>query len=141
MGGFSQDELAKVIDHVFKTATYTQHTNLYLALTQSTIDDADTGSTLPSECSGGSYARIVCNTWDAASAGSPANRSTENTQTESFAQATANWGTATDFAVVTHSSTGKVVCFGKLTAAKKITTNDTASFATGAIDIKITGTA
>lgn len=141
MGGFSQAELAKIIDHVFKTATYTQHTNLYLALTGSTIDDADTGTTIPNEFSGGSYARIICNTWDAASAGTPANRSTENTQTESFAQATATWGTATDFAVVTHSSTGQIVCFGKLTTSKNITTDDTASFATGAIDIKITGTA
>lgn len=141
MGGFSQAELAKVIDHVFKTAAYTQHTNLYLALTKSTIDDADTGTTIPSEISGGSYARIICNTWDAASGGSPANRSTENTQVETFAQATAVWGTVTDFAVLTHSSTGKIVCFGKLSVAKKIVTNDTAKFATGDIDIKITGTA
>ena len=141
MGGFSQDELALTIDHIFKTAAYTQHTNLYLALAKSTIDDGDNGTTIPTELSGSGYARIVCNTWDAASAGTPANRSTENTQTESFAQATGNQGTATDFAVVTHSSTGKIVCFGKLDTAKKITTNDTASFATGAIDIKITGTA
>jgi len=132
MGSFSDYMEIKVLDHVFKTATYTQPANLYVALLKSTPDDADTGSTLPGEVSGGSYARKGCNTWDAGAGGA-----TENTGAITFAQATADWGVVTHFAVVTHSSTGQVVGWGALNTTKNVQSGDTAQFAAGELDIEL----
>jgi hypothetical protein len=134
MGSFSDYAEGKILDHVFKTGAYTPATNLYIALAKSTIADDDTGSTIPTEVSGGAYARKKCNTWDAASGAG----ATENSQAVTYVEATANWGTVTDFAIVDHSSTGNLIAYGKLTIAKKITTGDTAKFATGDIDITLT---
>ena len=120
----------EILDHILKVGTWNSPTNIYLALTQSTIEEDDTGSTLPSEVSGGSYARPTLNTWTAAASGS-----STNSIAKTFAQATAVWGTVTDFCLVTHSTTGQVLYKGKLTTSKKIATNDQAKFATN--DIKI----
>lgn len=118
------------LDHILKTSALGVPTNLYVALCKSTIADDDTGSTLPSEATGGAYARKTCNTWDAAAAGA-----SENSQPITFVTATAVWGTVTDWALLDHSTTGKLLYYGKLTTSKKIATDDTAKFATGDIDI------
>jgi hypothetical protein len=133
MGSFSDNLEDKLIDHVFKTAPYSVPTNIYIALCTSTVLDSSTGGSLPGEVSGGAYVRLVCNTWDAASGGA-----TENTQVESFAQATADWGTITDFALLDHSSTGNVLGYGKLGTSKFVNSGDTAKFATGDIDVTLT---
>jgi len=132
MGSFSDYLENKLLDHVFKTAEYSQPTNLYIALCKSTIDDADTGSTLPGEVSGGSYARKKCNTWDAAAGGA-----VENTGAITFAQATADWGVVTDFAIVDKTTGGNVIGYGKLNTTKNIQSGDTASFAAGALDVTL----
>jgi len=132
MGSFSDYLENELLDHVFKVGSWSSPTNIYIALCKSTIEDNDTGSTLPTEVSGGAYARQLCNTWDAAAAGA-----TSNSQAETYTEATTNWGTVTDFALVTHSSTGQVLGYGKLTTAKKIGTGDTAKFATGDIDVSL----
>jgi hypothetical protein len=120
----------ELLDHVFLTGSYSQPSNIYIALTKSTIDDTHTGSTLPSEVSGGAYARKSCGTWDTASAGS-----TKNGVAITFVQATAQWGTVTDFGIVDASAAGNLLAYAKLTTAKSIATGDTAKFATG--DLKI----
>jgi len=132
MGSFSDYLENELLDHVFKTGAYTQPTNLYIALCKSTIADDDTGTTLPSEVSGGAYVRKKCNTWDLAAAGA-----TENSQVVTFVEATANWGTVTDFAICDKTTLGNVIGYGKLTTAKKIGTGDTAKFATGDIDVTL----
>ena len=133
MGSFSDYLENELLDHVFKTGSYSVPTNLYVALCKSTIEDDDTGSTLPSEVSGGSYVRKGCNTWDAAAAGA-----TENSQTVTFAQATADWGVVTDFAVCDKTTAGNMLAYGKLNTTKNIQSGDTGSFATGDIDITLT---
>lgn len=121
----------ELLDHIFLTGSYGQPSNIYVALCKSTIQDDDTGSTLPSEASGGSYARKSCATWDTASAGS-----TKNGVAVTFAQATADWGTVTDFAIVDAITGGNMLAYGKLGASKSISSGDTAKFATA--DLKIT---
>ena len=133
MGSFSNHWEDEVLDHVFKTSSYTAPTNIYVALCKSTVEDDDTGSTLPTEASGTGYARVTCNTWDVSSAGA-----TENTGAIEFAQATADWGVVTDFALCDHSTTGNLLAYGKLTTSKNIQSGDTASFAAGAIDVTLT---
>jgi len=122
----------ELLDHIFLVGAFSVPSNIYIALTKSTIDDADTGSTLPSEVSGGAYARKVCGTWDTASAGS-----TKNGVAITFAQATASWGTITDFAVCDAITAGNVLAYAKLTTPKSVATGDTAKFATGDLKCSI----
>jgi hypothetical protein len=133
MGSFSDYLENELLDHAFKTGAYTPATHLYIALSKSTLDDTVTG-TIAGELSGGAYARTVCDTWDAASAGA-----TENTQVVTFAQATADWGTVTNFAIIDAitAGTGNVLAYGALTAAKLVESGDTLKFATGDIDITL----
>ena len=133
--GFGVPFANLIIDHIFGGAAYTQEANLYVALSKSTIDSADTGSTIPGEIATGSYARKGCNTWDAAAAGA-----TENTQPVTFAQATADWGVITDFAVCSHSTTGDMIIFGKLNTTKNVQSGDTPRFATGDLDFTLANT-
>ena len=132
MGSFSDYLENELLDHVFKTGAYVQETNLYVALLTSTPDDADTGITLPGELSGGGYVRIKCNTWDLAAAGA-----TENSQTVTFAQATADQGTVTHFAICNATTNGACIGWGALSASRVISSGDTASFATGDLDVTL----
>jgi len=122
----------ELLDHIFLVGAFSAPTTIYIALTKSTIDDADTGSTLPSEVSGGAYARKSCATWDTASVGS-----TKNGVAITFAQATAPWGTITDFAVCDAITVGNVLAYAKLTTPKSVATGDTAKFATGDLKCSI----
>jgi hypothetical protein len=109
-------------------------TNLYVALSKSTLADTATGTTLPGEVTGGGYVRKKCNTWDASSA---TGGDTENTQVVTFATATASWGTVKTYAVCDKTTKGNVLVWGSLSASKTIGTGDTAKFATGAIDVTL----
>lgn len=128
MGSFSDYLENKLLDHVFKNTAYTQPTNLYVALFTSAPSDAGGGT----EVSGGAYARVNCNAWDAAASGA-----LDNTSAITFAQATAAWGTVTHFAVIDATSAGNYIVWGTLTASKSIATGDTAQFAAGELDITL----
>ena len=128
MAGSLSDYLEdKLLDHVLKNTSYDQPTNLYVALWIGDPTDIGTGG---AEVSGGSYARVQCNTWDGA-----ASRATANTGAIEFAEATADWGTVTHFAIWDDISAGNMIAHGSLTASKAIGTGDNASFAIGDIDI------
>lgn len=131
MAGFSDATELDILDHIFLTASYSVPSNIYIALCKSTVEDDDTGGTLPSEVSGGSYARKSCASWDTAAAGS-----TKNGVPITFVQATADWGTVTDFAVCDAITGGTLLAYAKLTAPKSVSTGDTAKFSTG--DLKVT---
>lgn len=129
MGSFSNYLENKILDHVFKTASFTVPTNIYIAL--STADPTESGGSI-AEPSGNAYARTACNAWDAAVSGAIA-----NTNTVTFPEATGSWGTITHFALYDASSNGNMLAFGALSQSKAITTGDTAQFAAGAIDITL----
>jgi len=132
MASFSNYMENKVIGLVFKQNTYASPTNLYIALSKSTLSDASTGTTMAGEIATGSYARKKCNTWDAVSGGA-----TENSQPVTFAQATAAWGVLKYFAVCDKTTKGNMIGWGPLTATKNIASGDTFKFATGDIDITL----
>jgi len=73
-GSFSDHWENEILDHVFKTGSYTAPGHIYIALCTSTVLDSSTGGSLPGEVSNKAYARVTCDTWDVASAGA-----TENT--------------------------------------------------------------
>jgi hypothetical protein len=132
MGSFSDYLELEILDHVFKVGTFTQPTNIYVALLKSTADDTSTGSSLPGEVSGGSYARKTCNTWTTAASGA-----NSNNIAITFAQATADWGTVTHFALMDGLTTGNQLAWGALSVSKNIQSGDTAKFATNDLDITL----
>lgn len=130
MGSFSDFLENELLDHIMLVGAYSVPSFIYIALCKSTVEDDDTGATLPTECSGGAYARKSCATWDAASAGS-----THNTGPITFVQASAAWGTVTDFAICDHLTTGNLLAYGKLTTSKSVDSGDIPKFAS--TDLKI----
>ena len=121
-----------ILDHVFKVSSLAQPSHIYVALTKSTIEDADTGQTLPSEISGGNYARKLCDTWDVASSGQ-----TANTGAITFNQATANWGAITDMALCDAVTGGNVLVYGKMNSPRTVNSGDTLAFLAGTVIAKL----
>ncbi len=130
-GGMVDYLAGSILDHIFKTAVYTAADTLYVGLSDATIDDDTTGSDV-SEPSGGAYARVACNTWDAAASGA-----TENTAAITFAKATASWGTITDFFIADHLTTGNLLFYEVADASKAVGENDTVQFDAGSFDITL----
>lgn len=129
MGSFSNYLENKLLDHVFKTASYTVPTNIYIAL--STADPTDSGGSI-AEPVGNNYARTVMNSWDAASGGAIA-----NTSQITFPTASGSWGTISHFAIFDASSAGNMLAHGSLTVSKAVTSGDTPRFNAGEIDITL----
>ena len=127
MGSLSDYAELKLLDHVFKVASYTPPTNIYVAL--STADPLDTGAGI-AEPGAGSYARKVFNTWNIAAA-----RSTSNNGQIEFVEATGSWGTITHWALFDALSAGNMLTHGSFTASKVIDTGDTARIKDTELDI------
>ena len=70
-GGVSDYLANKLLDHVFKTASYSQPTNIYVALATATISDATTGTTITEP--GENYERKQHEVYDAPAAGASEN--------------------------------------------------------------------
>ena len=123
----------KLLDHVFRTTEYTVETNLYVGLF--TTSPTDTGAA-GTECTGGAYAREVCNGWDGAAAGA-----SQNTAAITFTTATASWGTVTHFLLLNHVSdvpgATNVLLWATVSPNKTIGIDDVAEYAIGALDITL----
>lgn len=123
----------KMIDHLFRTATFGKPAAAYFALYTSDPTDADGGT----EVSGGSYARVAVAQADAqwnAPVGNDGH--TDNVNAITFPAPTANWGTVTHWAFHDAVSAGNMLIYGALTTSKTINNGDAApSFAAGALDI------
>lgn len=130
MGSLSNYLELKFLDHVLKTASFTVPSNIYVAL--STADPGESGSGL-AEPSGNSYARTVCNTWDAA-----ASRTTSNTGAITFPAASGSWGTITHWALMDASTGGNMLAHGALTTSNAVVSGNVVTFAAGAIDVTAT---
>jgi len=125
----------KIIDHIFRTASFTKPTTLYVGLlTAATAPDAGTVT----EVSGGSYARVAVNpldaNWAAPSAG---NGTTSNVAAITFPAATADWGLVTNFGIFDASTAGNLLIHGVVSPTRNITNGSTPSFAAGALTIQI----
>lgn len=113
---------------------YTAPATLYFGLATGVAADG----TVTGEPSGGSYARKDItndtNLWNSA-----ANGALDNKAAITFAKATALWGTLDTFFIANHASNGgsAIIAYGTLNVEKTITTDDTASFAAGDLDISI----
>ena len=119
----------KLIDHIFRTSSFTKPTSLYVGLLTG-ITDAEAGTI--TEVSGGSYARVVRNPLDANWNASTTSGTTANTASLQFPSATADWGTCTHFGIWDAATGGNLLIYAPLTVARTITNGTTPSFGAGA---------
>ena len=135
MGSFSDYLELEILDHILGGGDYTRPATVWIGLWTSALSDTSTGSSA-GEVSGGAYARVsVTNNltnWPAASSGAKANGTAIT-----FTQATASWGTVTDFAILDASTAGNILGWGTLTQSKAIGDGDTAAFAIGDLDVTL----
>ena len=121
----------KLLDHVLKNSAYTRPAALFIALATATIVDTDRGATI-SEMSGGSYARVSCDSWTAASG-----RATNNSAKLSFPTPSADWGLGLNFAILDTSvlSTGNIIAYGEIGPPNLIDDTDSVDIEVGQLDV------
>lgn len=128
-----------LLDAVLGGQSFPVPTDVYLALfTTGTLDDDSTGSVPGAdEVAGGSYARLTITNnlanFPAATGSGPATK--QNGATFTFPEATADWGTVTQWALVDAATGGNILYFGSFDVPKAILTGDTASFPAGNLTI------
>ena len=119
--------------HIFRTATFTKPTTLYVALFTAAPSDSGGGT----EVTGGSYARVQRDPLDANwTAASATNGLTDNAAAITFPAPTANWGSVTHWGIFDASTAGNLYFHGALTTPKTVNNGDPApAFAIGALAI------
>lgn len=137
MAGFVDNVEQALLDHFLTDPAYSPPATMYLGLSSTTPTEAGGNFTEPS---GGAYARVstAAADWSAASGTAPATKTT--TATKTFPTATADWASAanlTHFGLFDASSAGNLLAWGALTVAKPVLNGDTASFAAGALTLKL----
>jgi hypothetical protein len=126
MNNLSNYAEKKLIDHLFKVASYTPATNIYIGLHTADPTDAGNGA----EVSGNNYSRVACNVWNAAS-----NRASANTGDIVFPEASVSWGTVTHFSLWDNSSAGNLLAHGQFGSSKVIGSGNVPTIAAGGITI------
>lgn len=131
--GFTNLVEGAVLDYLVNDgAAPTQYT--YLGF--STTTPTETGSNF-TEPSGSAYARLstAAADWAAAVLGDPTVKDNANVLT--MPTATGSWGTLTHFGLFAALSGGTTGIWGALDVSKAVGNGDTASFAVGALDLKL----
>jgi hypothetical protein len=123
----------KIIDHLFRTGTFSKPAAIYLALYTAAPSDSGGGT----EVTGGSYARVQVNqldaNWNAPTGGDGL---TDNVNDITFPAPTANWGTVLAYGILDASSGGNLLIHGTLTISKTVNNGDPApKFSAGDVDI------
>lgn len=121
----------QIVDHIFRTASYTKPTTLYVALFTAAPGETGGGT----EVSGGSYARVAVSTGDANwAAPVSGNATTSNVNAITFPAPTAAWGSVTHWGVFDAASAGNLLIYAALATSKTVNNGDAApSFAAGAL--------
>jgi hypothetical protein len=126
-GGWNDFLVHEMLDHVFGVGSYTAP-SLYLALSTTTPTDAGPNVTEPS---GNGYARELHAAFDAAAGGA-----SENTGAITFDTPTGSWGTCTHAAIFDALTVGNCLMWMDV-EDNAIDTDDTVSFADGALDLTL----
>lgn len=137
MAGAVDTEEQAILNGVLQDPSYAGYATLWIALSSTTPTEAGGNFTEPS---GGAYARVSTTgaDWSAASGTAPAVKT--NTATKTFPTATADWvagANLTYFGLFDASTAGNLKWFGLLGTAKPVLNGDTASFAAGALILKL----
>lgn len=102
----------ELLDHLFGVGSFTAPSNIYVAAFTVAPGMDGTGGT---EVSGGSYARVNHNSWNAATAADPAECTNDGSIT--FPQATADWGTIAHIGLYDASTGGNYLGGGTMSKA------------------------
>lgn len=123
----------------FGKTAYSGTTTHYVALSTTTPAQDGTGFTEPS---GNAYARVsvtndTTNWVPSGSQPGDGSQQQENGATIQFPTATGSWGTVTYFGIYDASTAGNLLAYGALDTSRTILNQDSASFAAGALKIKL----
>jgi hypothetical protein len=129
MGSISNYLEDEILDHVLKVGSWSQPTNIYVAL--STADPTDDASGL-AEPSGDGYARVQHNSWNAASS-----RSATNDGQVTFGEASGSWGTITHWALFDAITDGNMLVHGSFSASKTVGAGDNVYIADTAMSVTV----
>lgn len=126
----------KLIDHIFRTGSFTKPTSIYVGL-MSAVSDGEAGTV--TELTGNGYARVSVPPLDANWAAATGNNATtSNVAAVTFPACTgSDWATATHFGIWDASTAGNLLAYASLTAPRTITVGSTASFAANALTVAV----
>ena len=124
----------KLIDHIFRTASFVKPAGLYIGLIIAATD-LEAGSV--TEVTGAGYARIARAPLDANWNATTTNGITANTASLQFPAATADWGTVTHFGIWDAVTGGNLLIYARLTNDRTITNVTTPSFAANALTFQV----
>lgn len=114
----------KLLEHTLRNVAYTSPTTVYAALFTA-VADGEAGTVTEVTTSGTAYARQSI-AFAAYSGGSVA-----SSAQQTYAVATANYGTVTDMGIYDASTAGNMLLYGALTASKVINNGDQFVFPSG----------
>ena len=132
---------SQVIQHIFRTSSYTKPSQIGIALCTVAPADTDTGTLTGKEVSNaGSYARVAVapsdSNWNNVTGG---NGTTSNASAITFTAASADWGTVTHVAIcdnVTYGA-GNLLFWGSLTGSKVVNNGDTFQFSSSQLSVQV----
>ena len=124
---------AALLNHTFRTATYTKPTTVYVALFTTATTDAGGGT----EVTGGAYARQALTSADATWAAPGVAGLIDNVAAINFPVATVAWGTITHLALYDALTVGNPLFHGALTASKIIGVGDQFIVPAGNLDVSL----
>jgi len=135
MTAFTDYAEGQLINHIFRTSSFTKPTNLYIALF-SAITNGETSTV--TELSGNGYARVQYNPLDANwAAPVGGNGTTYNINAINFPAATADWGFVPYFGIYDAVTGGNLIIYAPLNNSRNITNGSVPSFAAGALTFQI----
>lgn len=133
----------KIIDHLFRTATFAKPAAIYLALLTAAPSDLGGGT----EVAGNSYARVnlppLDTNWKATQGGTSGASSgtggvTSNAVAVVFPTPSGNWGTITHYGIFDAATGGNLLIWDALTTPRTVNTGDPGpSFAIDALTITV----
>lgn len=127
MANASQYLTGQLVAHIFRTASFTKPSALYVALFTVTPTAAGGGTEVSTTSTG--YARVAINPADANwAAPVSGNGTTSNVAAINFGTATGSWGTVVGYGIFDASTGGNMLTFGALTASKTINSGDSFQF-------------
>ena len=124
----------KLIDHLLRGTSYSQP-DVYVGLVGKYDAAQLEAGTLTHELSGGSYARVGSIRGDSYWSAGSTNGLTDNENAITFPAATSEWGHVSGVFIADAASTGNVLLYGSLTAAKFVENTDQFIVSAGDFDI------
>ena len=130
-GGASDYLSNKLLDFLLRGANLPPPSSIYIALCSDSIDDDDTGDSIP-ELSGLGYSRILHNDWNDSE-----DRLSTNDGEIQFPRATGNWDIVVEYALIDSSNNGNLLMHRPFGSSVIVKDNDRLSFSDGELPIQL----